>query len=191
MTDLCQYLTPPRVAQAFLAWAGVQDTDIVLDPAAGEGALIPRRPGVLAIEKDPELLDELRYWRPDAQVVQADFLTLEPFLRANVVILNPPYADDGEGKFIRRALLWAPRCCALVRTLALHGKARYELCWRYVRPTRIAILTHRPRFLGPGGAATPHTPEADYMVIECVMRPKPTDLKENLVLPTLQWVDWH
>ena len=194
MTELCQWITPPRVAQAFLAWSNIKDDDIVLDPAAGDGALTPNRPGVLAFEIDPELIGELRYWRPQATVLNCDFLTIPPLAQVDLAVLNPPYSNDGEGVFIRQTLQWAPRACALVRTVALHGRARFEACWRYVQPTRLAILVHRPRFLGPGSARTPHNPEADYMAVECVLRQQPLalDEHENWVVPlTMQWVNWR
>jgi len=193
MSDLCQWLTPDPVAQEFLNWARVGENDLVLEPAAGEGALVPNRPGVVAFELDRDMARELQYWRPDALVINADFLTVEPPIRASVGVLNPPYADDGEGKFIRQALAWAPRVCALVRTLALHGQKRFELCWRYVKPTRIAILTHRPRFLGPRGVPTKHNPEADYMAVECMLRdsPLPKNGHNLLTEVDITWVNWR
>lgn len=193
MTDLCQWLTPDSVAQDFFAWAGVSDDDLVLEPAAGEGALVPNRPGVIAFELDPALVSELRYWRPDALVVAGDFLSAAP-QQVDLGLLNPPYADDGEALFIRQALAWAPRVCALVRTLALHGKGRFRKCWKYVRPARISILTYRPHFLGPGGVPTKFTPEADYMAVECVLRPQPLrddQYNEFLTQVQLGWVDWR
>jgi hypothetical protein len=148
----------------------------------------------MAVELDPRLVPELRYWRPQAHIVQADFLALEPRQVFKVAVLNPPYSNAWEGIFIRQSLLWAPRACALVRTVALHGKKRFETCWRFVQPTRIAILTQRPRFLGPGYAPTPHNPEADYMAIECVLRPEPLPLEAYGAWATvadIEWVNWR
>lgn len=194
MTDLCQWLTPPGVAQAFLDWCLVGDDDLVLEPAAGEGALVPDRDGVLAFELDPELAGELRYWRPRATVLNCNFLAVPALAQVDVAIQNPPYSDGGEGVFIRRALDWAPRTCALVRTVALHGQARFEACWRFVQPLRLAILAHRPRFLGPGGLPTAHNPEADYCAVEAVLRRHPLPLEawaDWTSALTIQWVDWR
>jgi hypothetical protein len=182
------------VARAFLDWCHIRDDDLVLEPAAGEGILVPDRPGVLAVELDTSLAQELRYWRPRATVLNCDFLALPPLLQVDVAVQNPPYSDGGEGVFIRRALDWAPRTCALVRTVALHGQERFELCWRFVQPLRIAILEHRPRFLGPGGVRTPHNPEADYMAIEAVLRRHPLSLEDYsdwISALTIQWVYWR
>jgi len=191
--DLCQYLTPDSVARQFLKWANFTDDDTILEPAAGEGSLTPNRPGVLAFEMDRNLASELRYWRFQAEVINADFLATEPQISLSVAILNPPYAADGEALFIRQSLAWAPRACALVRTLALHGQGRFEKCWRYVKPTRIAILKHRPKFLGPRLLPTKYTPEADYMAVECVLRdqPLPKDGYNDILTDIqLSWVNW-
>jgi hypothetical protein len=180
------------VAQAFLEWCRIDDDDIVLEPAAGEGSLTPNRPGVLAFEIDPELVQELRYWRPYATILNCNFLAIPALARVDVAVLNPPYSNDGEGTFIRQALEWAPRACALVRTVALHGRARFEKCWKYVVPIRLAVLAHRPRFLGPGNVPTAHSPEADYMAVECMLRQQPLPDYENWVSSTtIQWVNWR
>ena len=178
----CQWFTPPKIAQKFLQWANIDDDDIVLDPAAGEGILMPDRPGVLGFEIDPSLFEDLRYWRPYATVLCHDFLSVEPLIAADVAISNPPYSNEGEGTFLRQSLRWAPRACFLVRTVALHGRARWEKCWRFVQPTRISILTHRPRYLGPGGIPTKFNPMADYMALEAINRPEP--------LPVDGYDDW-
>lgn len=191
--DLCQWFTPPAVATAFLKWADLPEDDLILNPSAGEGALVPDRPNVLAVEIDSNLISNLKYWRPKAHIICTNFLEIEP-QPVKMTVLNPPYAHDNEGIFIRQSLMWAPRVCALVRTLALHGKKRFQLCWRYVQPVRIAILVHRPRFLSPGWAPTKYNPEADYMAIECIKRPEPLplDMSANWVAPLhLQWVNWR
>jgi hypothetical protein len=194
--DFCQWFTSPAVAQAFLAWAGVEDHHTVLEPSAGEGALVPNRPGVLAFEIDPDLIAELKYWRPEATVICANFLEVEPLLQMDLAITNPPYsgvARDGEGTFILQCLKWAPRCCALIRTVAFQGKGRFEKCWRYVKPTRIGLLTERPRYLGPGGRPTDLNPYADFMAVECVLRdvPLPADGYSGFVIEVeLSWLDW-
>jgi len=180
--SLCQWFTPPGVAKAFLEWSRVSDDDLVLDPAAGEGALCPDREGVIAFEVDEALVPELRYWRPQATVICANFLKTPP-AQADVAVLNPPYDDEGEATFVRQSLLWAPRACALVRAVAVNGPRRYEACWRHVRFTRIAYLLHRPHFLGPGGVDTQYHPMADYMAIECVRGSGPSTVE-------ISWVGW-
>ncbi len=192
----CQWFTAPKVAFAFQEWSRIDEAELIIDPAAGEGALTPDHEGVVAVEIDPDLIEELRYWRPHVrQIICADFLELEvPQLRADLAILNPPYANGGEGLFIYRSLLWAHRACALIRTVALNGKDRFRDCWRYVQPIRISVLTHRPRFQGPGCSATKYNPMADYMAVECVLRPEPLPMSDygkwadDVVF---NWVDWR
>lgn len=194
MTILDQWLTPQGVAGAFLDWACIDDDDAVIEPAAGEGALVPDRYGVLAFEIDPERAEELRYWRPKATVIEADFLQVPPPQEyvADVCIENPPYSEDGEGTFIRQGLLWAPRCCGLLRAGAIQGNGRWEKCWRYVRPTRIASLIHRPHFHGAFGSRTKHTPQYDYIAVDCVLRETPLEKWEPHVDKIeFSWVFWR
>jgi len=192
---LCQWFTPPGVAEAFLAWCRIADEDVVLEPSAGEGALVPDRRDVLCFEIDPERVSELEHWRPHATVVCADFLSVPPpqSYAADVCIQNPPYAADGEGVYLRQGLLWAPRCCSLIRAGALQGLGRFNLCWRFVRPTRIAFLIHRPHFLGPLGGQTKHTPQYDYLTIECVSRETPLEYAEQMQDDKVEvsWVNWR
>jgi predicted RNA methylase len=181
--DLDQWLTSPGVAASFIEWSRIRPDDVLLEPAAGEGALVPAgHPYVLAFDIDPERLVELRKHHPQAQSVCGDFLTMpvpaSPL--ADVCVQNPPYGGSGEGTFIRQSLLWAPRCCALTRTAALHGKDRFDVCWRYVRPTRIAFLVRRPKFLYPFGEATEHTARHEYAAIECVLRARPLESVDEL-----------
>jgi len=190
----CQWFTPTKVAFDFQKWARVDEAELIVDPAAGEGSLTPDREGVVAVEIDPDIIPELQYWRPRARIICADFLHLEvPQLRADLAILNPPYANNGEAFFIYRSLLWARRACALIRTVALNGKDRFQDCWRYVQPIRIAILTYRPHFVGLGGTPTKFTPMADYMAVECILRPEPlpmSDYEKWTESVSFGWVDW-
>lgn len=185
---LCQWLTPPTVAEQFLAWCRLRPGDVLLEPAAGEGALIPEdHAQVMAFEVDPDRCAELRINRPLATVVCADFLSLpvpeHPV--ADVCIQNPPYVNDGEGVFIERALHWAPRVCALVRLEALHGKDRYRSCWQYVHLYRLAILVYRPRFLGPFNGKTEFSPQYSYVALEAVR-----NNGSGAPPSEVRWVNW-
>lgn len=185
---LCQWFTPPSVAEQFLAWCRLCPDDVLLEPAAGEGALIPEdHAQVMAFEIDPDRCAELRNNRPLATVVCANFLSLSSPAApvADVCVQNPPYIDDGEGIFIERALHWAPRVCALIRLEALHGKERYAQCWQHVQLTRLAILVHRPRYLGPFGARTKHHPQYSYVALEAVR----ANGQSNFQVET-SWVHW-
>jgi hypothetical protein len=185
----CQWFTPPTVAEEFLAWCRIRPDDVLLEPAAGEGALVPEgHRQVVAFEVDPDRCAELRERRPLANVVCADFLAQPPPAAhvADVAVLNPPYSDDGEGTFVLRSLLWAPRACALVRLEALHGSNRHKSCWQHVQLTRIAFLVHRPRFLGLFGARTPHHPKYSYVAVEA----RCSD-GADFSYPETSWVQWR
>jgi hypothetical protein len=193
--ELCQWLTPPGVAEGFLDWARIGDRDIVLEPTAGEGALVPNRPGVICCEIDPERIEELRYWRPDATVICADFLAVPPPAQyaADVCMQNPPYAADGEGVYLLQGLRWAPRCCGLIRAGALQGRRRYDKCWSQLQLTRLACLIHRPNFQGPFGSKTLFTPQYDYIAVEVVARDTPLKYGEPAVADNVEvsWVAWR
>lgn len=195
MSGVDQWFTPPGVAEAFIHWSNVGEDDVVLEPAAGEGSLVPLRNRALCFEIDPASAFELQYWRPNALVFCENFLELPPPEEhvADVSLTNPPYSNDGEGTFIRQSLLWAPRCCALIRGGGVFGKGRFEKCWKYVRPTRIAHLIYRPRYLGPLGSETLYTPQYDYIAVDCVLRETPLELHDQLSddLVKLSWVDWR
>lgn len=184
----CQWFTPPSVAEQFLDWCRLGPHDVLLEPAAGEGALIPEEhPNVMAFEIDPDRCAELRTNRPLAAVVCADFLSIPvpEHHVADVAIENPPYIDDGEGIFIDRALHWAPRVCALIRLEALHGKDRYAQCWQHVQLTRLAILIHRPWYLGPYGARTQHSPQYSYVALEAIRANG-----QQVCQVETSWVNW-
>lgn len=194
MAELDQWFTPEGVSNAFQDWANIAPDDVVIDPAAGEGSLLPDRPGVLAFEIDPERVEELKYWKPQAIVVCADFLATPspPEHVADVALQNPPYGQDGEGTFIYQSLLWAPRCCALIRISGLFGERRWHKCWRHVQVLRKAYLVHRPHFEGIFGSATAFTPQYDFVAVECVMREKPLEKGEIPDDPQeTSWVFWR
>lgn len=194
----CQWFTDPSFARSFMRWLGVGEHETYLEPAAGEGALVPDRPGVIAIEIDAELIAELKYWRPEATIINANFLDLEPPSSPIIDVCgqNPPFAricEDGEGIFIHQSLLWAHRTGAIIRTAGLHGKGRFEKCWRFVRPVRIAFLVNRPKFLGPGGRPTDMNPMTEFCAVECVLRDEPLPVGgygDYVVDAKIQWVAW-
>jgi len=185
--DLDQWLTPPGVASDFLDWCCIGADESLLEPSVGEGSLIPvGHERVLAIDIDPERLRILKRIHPQADTLCANFLELEPPKQPylDVSTLNPPFSSGGEGTFIRQALRWARRACALVRADALHGKYRHDVCWSQgVALTRLAFLVYRPRFRGPFGQLTPHPPKYDYVALEAVLGPP--------VRPEVEWVTWR
>lgn len=104
------FLRSSRLAEALVREAGVAPGDLVLDLGAGRGALTAplARAGarVIAVERDPALVAELRRRLPSVRVVRADAVRWhwpdEPF----AVLANLPFAA---GSSILRLLLDDPR----------------------------------------------------------------------------------
>lgn len=95
-----QFFTPPKIATLMAEWAVLPDTETLLDPAAGLGALIraahARKPNlqVTAFEKDPNILrafSETYSQQNLPEIVRGDFLTYDFSSRFDAVLMNPPY----------------------------------------------------------------------------------------------------
>lgn len=90
-----QFFTPDAVAKFLAATIDLRDTDLVLDPAAGHGALfnhIPLLERVHANELDGDAVSVGRFLFPQVTWERGDFLTYHPKNgRYHVVITNPPY----------------------------------------------------------------------------------------------------
>jgi Dimethyladenosine transferase (rRNA methylation) len=124
--DLSQWYTPPKLAKRIVAWSLARDGDCVLEPSAGQGALVKplleRGCHVDAWEIDPgnaAALGELAH--AGLTVCEADFLASPGWgcsFRYDLAMLNPPYEDN------------------------------QDVC------DRLAILSERPRFGGEHSAKT-------------------------------------
>lgn len=125
----------------------------VLDPAAGEGAILDvwreRRCSTLGLEIDPARADVARSRRHRMDVCDA----LErQWPRADLLVMNPPYTLAET--FVRRALAWRLRTpgaslvCALLRLSFLEpAKDRRDLL---LQNPDVLILPRRPAFDGRG-----------------------------------------
>jgi precorrin-6B methylase 2 len=107
------FYTPPEVAALVAKRAEIGQHDTVLEPSAGEGALVvaalgaqPALGSVIAVENDPRaagLLREVFSANPRVQVVESDFLKFEARATADRVLMNPPFADGQEVAHVRHA----------------------------------------------------------------------------------------
>lgn len=192
-----QYFTPPKLAQRVVEWAGVADatsahlappyTNVevrgmrVLEPSAGNGALV--RPlvaagaEVYAIELDDRHAPELR--NAGAAALWFDnFLEFKPYddrWRAfDLCVMNPPYHDGLEERFILHALEFAPRVVGIFGAGLFYSVGRGAKLWTQVRPTRAAFCSRRPW----KGA------ETDYVVLELKKRGSG---HEDWSAATLEW----
>jgi hypothetical protein len=148
------YPTPKWATEALLAHAEAQgwlaSGSTVLDPAAGEGAILDvahqRGHRTHGIELQPQLAAAAR--RKGHKVRQGDALSV-PWPACDAVITNPPYSY--QEAFLAMALAYAApgrRVCALLR-LSFLGSARRADFHRQ-HPAWVLVLPRRPSFDGQG-----------------------------------------
>lgn len=146
--DLSQWFTPEALAERVTAWAwpSMHRPVSVLEPSCGDGAFVRaalRRGGfVHAYEIDPamarrcsELVDaEREGLAPWEGATVQDYLA-EPALitRHDIGLLNPPYEDGADGRFLSKAMDECDRVAGVFRTAVLDGKERREGIWSRVQ----------------------------------------------------------
>lgn len=174
-----QYFTPPKLAQRVVEWAGVESVREelalggprrrmrVLEPSAGNGALV--RPLVAAGADVAACEIDARYC-PELLELGASVFCPMDFLLSNplhgepaydLCVMNPPYHDGLEERFILHALEFAPRVVGIFRADLFYSVGRGAKLWTQVRPSRAAFCSRRPW----KGA------ETDYVVLELVKHP--------------------
>jgi len=111
--DDCWVPTPEDLANHMVSLLKIVGTNQkVLEPSAGEGALVTAlysldvfRLRVVAVEPSPERFTKLckvakscKSATADCQVLQADFLTINPdnFLSFDAVVLSPPFHSEND-----------------------------------------------------------------------------------------------
>lgn len=155
--SLSQWFTPPALAEHVVAFCGDLRGKSVIEPAAGDGALVRplRRAGasVLSCDIDP---------RFDVDHAE-DFFSLDPPAhKFDFCVMNPPYEAGLDCAFLERSLDWAHRTVAILRTHALHGVTRHQRVWSRVRVETVAFLVRRPRF----GGAVSGSPKHEFCVVK-------------------------
>lgn len=88
------FATPKEIVQQMIEKLNIQENEIVLEPEAGEGAILECLPNgnvYLAYELNPKSCDKLR--EKGFAVNNNDFLATEP-LPVDVVIMNPPFSKQ-------------------------------------------------------------------------------------------------
>jgi len=164
--ELDQYFTPPEVAEAFASWSRVWEARSVLEPSAGEGALIdvldPDRQLVTAVEVDAPYADYLVEIYENVHVIHGDFLEVTLPGGYDLAFGNPPYKNGLDIEFVLKALTLCDRVCFIMQSRILHGSGRFEKLWKNVRLNRIAHFVQRAF---PGAIY-------DYSCFEIVAAPK-------------------
>lgn len=156
--ELSQYHTPTKLARRMVEWVYVRGKT-VLEPSAGGGNIVRELVAagaarVIAVEIDPAWVALLRdeFGRAPVDVVEGDFLRLQPMALCDLCVMNGPLNDGVAAEHVARSLEWAPRTTALLRAQDLHGVGRYDQLWCRCDLAREAHLVSRPVFVGEGGA---------------------------------------
>jgi predicted RNA methylase len=166
---LSQWFTPERLAARLVRWACVRPHMHVLEPSAGDGAIEKAirlscdTAFITAIEIDPAFANKHGFICEDYLAAPA------PITRYDLAILNPPYEDGADGKFLAKAMDESERVVALCRLNVVTGKARHERVWSRVDDgswtlSGLAFLVGRPSFLAAGLATD--SPLSDFVAIK-------------------------
>ena len=189
--ELDQWFTRPKVADAFARWARIQAGMRVLEPSAGEGALLKSAPQArwTAVEIDSARADWIRKHGWAETVVHDDFLKAAPSLeRHDLVHQNPPYSNGLDTRFVEACIehRLAPRITGLLATNFLHSDTRMKRIWRWAKLTRLGILSTRPQFGQAGGSND--GPKRDYSFFELEVR-RTARRRGAPDRPEVTWVD--
>ena len=94
-----QFSTPADLAALALWLAVPRETDVVLEPSAGHGALVAMLPTITALhlnEIDPRRREKLTLIFPDATLTGFDGAMLssllDPCVRPSLILMNPPFS---------------------------------------------------------------------------------------------------
>ncbi len=98
---LAYFPSPPTVVKQMidgLIRFGLDDIHTILEPSAGNGAIIaglkeylPEHIRITAVEVDPARVATLQQYFPEINVVQADFLQWQPEHQFDAIMMNPPF----------------------------------------------------------------------------------------------------
>lgn len=180
--DLSQWFTPPNLAENLVNWAlccsehrrtAPHTNWRVLEPAAGNGSFVApmadRFRHVTAYEIDPGWAEVLQEKHPKARVVTSDYLAAPPPDHPyDLAVMNPPYEDGADGRFVAKAMDESVRVLALVRLNFLAGADRFDRVWKQIGTRRdpgpwsldgVVYFVHRPRFSGAG------SPKHDFCAV--------------------------
>lgn len=148
------FRTPAWVTESILPHAKPCPGRMILDPAAGDGAILDvleRTVGFVScvgIEIDTELAAACGASR----CLQGDALAMS-WGTPDGVIMNPPFRLAEA--FVRKAVAEvAPggEVWALLRLAFLESKTRYASFWKEHRPAAVHVLSKRPSFTSNGAS---------------------------------------
>lgn len=106
--DMGYFPTPPTVVEQMITMADLGPSMTVLEPSAGEGAILgataPRVAAVACVEIDEGRAEKLEASGLAIQVVCRDFLTVAPHPVYHRVLMNPPFAKQADVAHVTHAL---------------------------------------------------------------------------------------
>ncbi len=184
-----QWFTPMPIARRMVAWAGCIRPDAVLEPSCGSGNLVAavrerwEFTTIEAVELDPFYVGNTRARFDDdfrTSVYGGSFLDHPPIGDSfDLCVMNPPYEDGLDGRFLAKAMDVSDRLIALVRLAALVGQARTEAVWSRCKPDGdfalrgLALFAGRPRFEAGraiGDREADGSAKADFCVVKLSRR---------------------
>lgn len=150
--DFGFFPTPFAVAARIAEVSGIKDGDQVLEPSAGQGALIDavleRAPGahVTAIELLESNVGVLRLKYASMRILQGDFLNM-PRRAFDRVVMNPPFSKHQDIMHVCRARDWlAPggRLVAVMSAGITFRQDRLTVAFREFTKNNDAMIEHLP-----------------------------------------------
>lgn len=189
------FFTSPRDADALVEFAEIDPSWRVLEPAAGEGAIVhalmrlanpPRE--IVAIELHKPFADNLRasceQYGDRVRVVNHDYFKTKapddnPF---DMAVLNPPYQHFLDVRFVHKALTDAHRAAALLLVNCLHNPKRAKV-WNSAQVDKIDFLSKRPDPFENGNPKV-YKPMREYIRISA----RRSEDTQRLHFPTIRFV---
>ncbi|MBL1517736.1 class I SAM-dependent methyltransferase, partial [Klebsiella pneumoniae] len=104
------FVTPAPECRRLVELADVRETDRILEPSAGTGAILQAirdtvpRAKCDAVELHAGLVSHLQARFPEVRTWCGDFLEYHPDRRYTRIIMNPPFHRGDDIRHIRRAL---------------------------------------------------------------------------------------
>jgi SAM-dependent methyltransferase len=137
---LGQFFTPRSVARSLIDWVVRSPSDLILDPACGDGEFLSLHERSIGIELSPEISDRARSRLKGINVINADFFewATQTENRFDAVTGNPP--------FIRYQSFTKER-----RDLALRLAKRQEAIFSGLTSSWAPFLVVAASMLKPGG----------------------------------------
>lgn len=120
------YPTPETVAAELVEIADIQLGETFLEPSAGQGGIAVHLPRdrTLCVEISPLHCAILR--AKGYQAIEADFLSWEPGVKFDVVLMNPPFSDGRWIQHIQKGATHVAPRGRLVAVLPMSAKSKLD-----------------------------------------------------------------